>query len=215
RLTRWTGYINVVRPGQYRFSAAVRGGSLAVQVNGRTVLTGQADGKEPKAIAGQEVALEGGVQRFEATFQRDDGAFAQVELSWQGPGFRMEPLPHQFLGHLAKERPPQFATDVQLEHGRFLFEELACIRCHKPAAGDRMAKGLVDRAGPSLTEVAKRSYAGWLDAWLSDPAGLRPHTAMPRLFADNDAGQAERFAVVKYLVALAGKPLEPLKAPTL
>src|SRR5207245_522639 len=45
RLTRWTGYINVVRPGQYRFSAAVRGGSLAVQVNGRTVLTGQAEGK--------------------------------------------------------------------------------------------------------------------------------------------------------------------------
>ena len=35
------------------------------------------------------------------------------------------------------------------------------------------------RAGPNLTEVARRDYAGWIDAWLADPAKLRPHTTMP------------------------------------
>ena len=115
------------------------------------------------------------------------------------------------------------------EIGRFRFEELACVRCHKPAVDDRpgpkfpddgglslMAKGLADRAGPNLTEVAKRDHAGWIDAWLADPAKLRPHTAMPKMFADTDAGRAERYAIVRYLVAFAGNnPPEPVKPPTL
>ncbi|HEY3787980.1 MAG TPA: c-type cytochrome [Urbifossiella sp.] len=38
---------------------------------------------------------------------------------------------------------------------------------------------------------------------------------MPRLFSNDASGKAERFAVVKYLVSLAGKPLAPARAPTL
>jgi mono/diheme cytochrome c family protein len=209
---RWNGYINVVRPGKYTFSATCRNGVLMVDVKGKQVV-GISEGK---VLQGGTVTLEGGVHPFFALFSiTDPKAEVQVELRWQGPGFRMEPVPHQFLGHLPKDRPAQFAKDVQLEHGRLKFEELACVRCHTPAAGDRMAKGLADRAGPNLTDVAKRSYAGWLDAWLADPARLRPHTTMPRLFAADDTGAAERFAVVKYLVSLAGKPLDRGRAPTL
>ena len=209
--TDWQGYINIVRPGKYRFFATVAGGDLQVSVNGKAVLQ-----INPKARTNDEIELEGGVQKFVVLFMRTAAATdrVQLELAWQGPGFQREPLPHQFLGHLPKERPDQFTRDVQLERGRFAFEEMACIRCHKPAADDKMAKRLADRAGPNLTDVARRSHAGWLDAWLADPAKLRQHTTMPRMFADDTTGKAERYAVVKYLVSLANGPLEPFKAPT-
>ncbi|MDB5307885.1 MAG: hypothetical protein JWO38_2087 [Gemmataceae bacterium] len=212
---RWSGYINVVRPGKYTFSASVRGGILRAQVNGKQVLSALGDTKEATTKTGAEVTLEGGVQPFQATFTSQGDDQACVELFWHGPGFRNEPVPYMFFGHLPKDRPATLATDAQLEHGRFQFEELACARCHKPDATDKMAKGLADRPAPNLTDVGKRSYAGWIDAWLADPARLRPQTAMPKMFSADETGKAERYAVVKYLVSLAGTALEPVKPPTL
>jgi hypothetical protein len=120
--TAWTGYINIVRPGKYAFSASLQGGKFTVQVGGKNVYAANAD-KELLTISGDEVTLDGGVQSFSATFQRM-GEAARVELFWRGPGFVKEPLPHQFLGHLPKDRPVAFAKDVVLELGRFKFEEL-------------------------------------------------------------------------------------------
>jgi cytochrome c2 len=209
----WTGYLNVVRPGMYRFTAQVRGGSLVLRIGGNAVIG--APGGNPSEWGTPDLVLAGGVQRFEVVFagRKPD---AQLELFWEGPGFKREPIPHQYLGHLPKDRPASFAKDAELEHGRFKFEELACVRCHKPAPDDLMAKGLADRPGPNLTDVAKRSFPGWIDAWLADPARLRPHTAMPKMFADTDAGRAERYAVVRYLVAISGETrLEPTKPPVI
>jgi len=201
-LSRWQGYVNVSRAGKYTFSATVEGGDFTLKLNGKDV------------PLGREVTLEGGTLPLDAVFVRTGGP-ARLEVRWVGPGFRPEPLEHRFLGHVPGERPAQFLADSQREHGRFLFEEAACLRCHKPEKPDGMTKGLAERTGPSLTEFAKRSFPGWLDAWLADPAKLRPHTAMPKMFAADDTGTAERFAVVSYLTSLAGKPLEPERAPAL
>ena len=157
--------------------------------------------------------LDGGVQSIEATFRRDRGDnAARFELCWQGPGFIKEPLNGRYLGHLPSERPKQFLADIELERGRFLFEELACIKCHKPTANDRMAKTLADRTGPNLTEIGKRAYPGWIDAWLADPAKLRPHTTMPKLFADDDRGRAERYAMTQISRLTAGKHARTVSA---
>jgi len=198
--TAWKGYINITRAGKYTFGGVSEGGKLEVLVNGKPALDAT-------------LTLEGGVVPFEARFRRTAGP-VRVELTWEGPGFIKEPLAYQFLGHLAKDRPKQFDTDGALEHGRFKFEELACAKCHKPAANDAMAKTLAPRTGPNLTDVAKRAYAGWIYAWLADPAKLRPNTAMPKSFASDDTGTAERYAVTQYLVSLAGKPLDVYKLPT-
>lgn len=201
-LTVWKGYLNVTRGGKYTFAATAEGGTLEVKLNGANAL-------------GAPLTLEGGVVPFEAAFVRAEaGGPVRVELTWDGPGFIKEPLAYQFLGHLAKDRPKQFDTDGALEHGRFKFEELACIKCHKPAANDAMAKTLAERTGPNLTDVAKRAYANWIYTWLAEPSKLRPNTAMPKSFESDDTGTAERYAVTQYLVSLAGKPLEAYKLPT-
>ena len=94
----WKGQINVVRPGKYAFAATVQNGSLQVQVNGKPVLSATAK-QNPQTQASEEVTLAGGVQSFQATFKTDVANQAmRVELRWQGPGFRDEPLPHQVLG---------------------------------------------------------------------------------------------------------------------
>ncbi|MFM8273701.1 MAG: hypothetical protein ACKODX_15425, partial [Gemmata sp.] len=214
-LTTWKGHINITRRGTYTFAAVVAGGRLSVKIGGKEVLDATAPGEAAAEKTGPEAALEGGVETFEATFTRGAGeSGARVELFWKGPGFIKEPLAYQFLGHLAKDRPKAFAADSQLEHGRFKFEELSCANCHAPPADDKMAKTLAEHTGPSLTDVAKRAYPGWIYAWLGDPAKLRPHTTMPQLFANNATADAERYAVTQYLVSLAGgKPLDVYKFP--
>jgi len=210
----WEGYVNMTRRGSYTFSATVRGGKLNVVVGGKRVLAVEANDQEPSTKVSEEITFEGGVAPFLATFVHT-GKEARVELFWQGPGFIKEPLAHQFLGHLAKDRPQEFTIDGTLEHGRFKFEELACVKCHRAAADDKMAKTLVDRTGPNLTDVAKRTYAGWIYTWLADPSKLRAHTTMPKAFSADDTGTAERYAVTQYLISLSGKPLPPYRLPTI
>lgn len=208
----WTGYINVVLPGKYKFDAVLLG-KLRVSIGGKVVFAGEAAGNDPataKLVAGTELDLAGGIQPFEATLTRTGDA-VRAELLWLGPSFfKTEPVPYFFFGHLPKQRPAGFAADLAREHGRFLVEELSCTKCHAPDAADKVAKTLTERTGPNLSKIGERAYPGWLDAWLADPQKVRPHTVMPKMFADTPAGQAERFAVVAYLTSLGG----PVKEPT-
>ncbi len=207
----WTGYIQVISAGKYTFAGDLLG-KLVVSVGDQPVFVGLgADGDKAVPIAYDEVELKAGIQKFTAILERT-GKAARVSLRWKGPRFRDEPIPYFFFGHTEKQRPAAFADDVKREHGRLLFEELACAKCHTPAADDKMAKGLADRTGPNLTKLAERAYPGWVDAWLADPKKLRPHTAMPAMFADDAAGKEDRYAVVAYLYSL-GKPVEAYKPP--
>lgn len=205
----WTGYIQVITAGKYTFAADLLG-SLRVDVGEQRVFTGTT-GDQPGTMTAKEVELTAGIQPFTATLERK-GKAARVSLQWRGPRFRDEPIPYFFFGHTEKQRPASFADDVKREQGRLLFEELACAKCHTPAADDKMAKGLADRTGPNLTKLVERAYPGWVDAWLADPKKLRPHTAMPAMFAYDAEGKAERHAVLSYLYSL-GKPVEPYKLP--
>jgi cbb3-type cytochrome oxidase cytochrome c subunit len=210
---RWVGYINITRAGRYTFSANTTAGLLAVSVAGKPVLISKGDKDGLQTITGDATPLDGGVLPLEVSFL-PLGDAVRLELFWEGPGFIREPLAYQYLGHLAKDRSKQFDRDGAIEHGRFKFEELACARCHRAAANDKMAKTLVERTGPNLSEIGRRAYPGWIYAWLADPAKLRPHTAMPKNFTDDDTGDAERYAVTQYLIALSGKPLDVYKVPT-
>ncbi len=225
---RWWGHVNLTRAGAYRFSADLQGGSITVRLGGQVVLQGRADAQQVR-IDGPEIVLDGGVFHLEIIFrgERDE---QRCTLWWQGPGFIREPLNSRYVGHLPTERPPQWREELQQEHGRYLFEELSCIRCHRPGSSPEptpqqaqsqqaqlaaMAATLADRPAPKLAELGRRVYPGWLDAWLADPARLRPHTTMPQLFAADERGRAERYAIIQYFVAQAGQTLQPPAKPLL
>ncbi len=206
---QWRGAIQIVAAGSYTFDATLQG-KLNVKIGGQVVLTVEQNTPASK-VAGQAVELKPGIWPVEITLERA-GPAVRLELYWQGPRFRREPIPSLFFGHTKAMLPQDFTSQVQRDHGRFLLEELACVKCHQATAEDKIATGLAPRSGPNLSAIAERAYPGWLNAWLAKPQQLRPHTMMPEMFSEDATGQAERYAVVAYLASL-GQPLQPSRRP--
>jgi mono/diheme cytochrome c family protein len=210
---RWVGHVNILRAGAYTFSATLRG-TVKVTVAGKVVLDATHEGP-PAVKTGPATPLPAGGLAVAVEYTRPAGE-ARLELVWSSPFFREEPLPDDALGHLPNAETPALAADLRREHGRLLAEERSCLACHRPAAGDAAA-GVLKRSGPHLDKIGARVFPGWLDAWLADPKKLRPATVMPKLFGDDDAGRAERYAATSFLASLGGGSLpveEPAAPPT-
>jgi cytochrome c551/c552/cytochrome c553 len=206
----WKGYINVIRSGAYHFQANLRG-KFRMTVGGKEVLSGDVPDEKPRLKEGADLRFDAGVVPLVAEYTRPVGV-ARVEVFWQGPGFRLEPLPFDVLGRLPAQATPQLEHDARLEQGRFLAEQYACVRCHRPAATDRMAAGLTNTQGPDLSQIGARDNAGWIERWLASPHALRPGAIMPMMFAADDAGKTERYAVAHYLASL-GDPVRDRARP--
>jgi cbb3-type cytochrome oxidase cytochrome c subunit len=200
---RWEGYLNVFRPSDYKFSAMLRG-KFRLTVDGKDVLNAEVNG-EAALKEGANVKLPAGAYPLVAEFTRLPGE-ARLEMYWQAPIFIKEPLAIANLKHLPAKAPQQLEKDRLVERGRFLFEELSCIRCHQPAQNDKLAQGLSWRHGPDLSNVGSRYHAGWIHAWLRDPQVIAPNAVMPRLFAEDETGRVERYAATRYLESLGGPP---------
>lgn len=205
----WTGYIQIVTPGGYTFSANLEMVVLNITLtkDGKTISAFRGEAERRSALVhGPQLVLDQGFYRFEAIAKRvpdndnDAKRPQKVELLWEGPGFAREPVPYFFFGHLPSQRGERFNADLQLDHGKFIFEEHGCANCHTPPKG----VGFEERTGPDLSKIGARVYPGWLDAWLADPAKLRPHTTMPKMFANSEQGVAERYAVGQYLLSHGG-----------
>jgi mono/diheme cytochrome c family protein/cytochrome c553 len=199
---RWEGYLNVVRAGTYRFSAVLRG-KVRLTIAGKEVLDAESTAEAGARVEGPEVRLEAGGNSLIAEFSRVPGS-ARLEVLWQAPHFSREPLPDDVLGHLPKQESAKLESTALAELGRFLAEERNCIGCHQPADNDRIAKGLVVRKGPDLSQVGQRIHAGWIERWLEAPQKLQPGAVMPQLFGEDDNGRVERYAVARYLASLGG-----------
>jgi mono/diheme cytochrome c family protein len=203
----WQGYLNVLRPGTFRFSTLLRG-KLRLVVADKVVLETEVKEQAPRLEIGQPLRLEAGVHALRAEFTRLPGP-ARVQVFWQAPQFRTEPIPYDFLGHLPAQLPSGWNDDQLSERGRVLAEEYGCVRCHEASPADRLALGLVARQGPDLSRIGQRAFAGWIFDWLASPGRLRSGAVMPELFSPFDeAGRVERYAVARYLASLGG-PLGP------
>jgi cbb3-type cytochrome oxidase cytochrome c subunit len=201
---RWAGYLNVFRPSEYKFSVLLRG-KFRLSIDGKEVLAADAEGDAP-AKEGVSVKLPAGAYPLVAEFTRLPGE-ARLELFWQAPIFIKEPLAIANLKHLPEKAPGQLHDDRLAERGRFLAEELSCVRCHVPGKDDKVGQGLSWRQGPDLSNVGGRYHAGWIYRWLENPRALSHTAVMPRLFTDKETGKVELYAAARYLAGLGG----PLK----
>lgn len=206
----WKGYLNVLRGGAYRFRVRLRG-EFRLKLGGKEALAGAVREAQAALKEGPEVQLEPGVHAVEVAFTRPPGA-ARVELFWQAPHIRLEPLPFDVLGHLPAKTDASLKPSSLLERGRALAEEANCLGCHPSAKANPVAKQLRGRLGPDLSQVGSRAHPGWIERWLESPAKLRPGAAMPALFSADEPGRVERYAVARYLSSLGG-PVPVSKNP--
>jgi mono/diheme cytochrome c family protein len=202
----WQGYVNILRPGTYRFSAMLRG-KLLLEVGDKKAIVGDVQGRQASVIQGQDIHLTAGFHSLTARFTRYPGP-ARLELLWQAPHFRSEPVPYDHLWHMSEQESAKLARDQLIERGRFFAEEHNCIRCHRPDDKDRLTTGLATRQGPDLSDIGQRAFPGWLYAWLAAPQKIHSGAVMPQLFADDEQGRVECYAVARYLASLGG-PLQP------
>jgi mono/diheme cytochrome c family protein len=203
--TGWQGYINLLRAGDYRFGATLRG-TVRVLIGGKVVFAAKATEPTPERKEGMVVRLEAGAQAILVEFTRPPGV-ARLELYWKAPHISEEPLSRDVLFHLPAKA--SLTRERQIERGRFLVEEYNCAGCHLPAESDRLARGLHKRLGPDLSQVGKRARPGWLYQYLRSPQDLSPASDMPHFF---DTEEVECYAVTRYLESLGG-PLRDVQIP--
>jgi cbb3-type cytochrome oxidase cytochrome c subunit len=200
---QWNGTLYIVTPGEYTFIANAQDVEIdsAMQFEQKLYLPLRSVVGDAQLISGKKQVLEAGIYKiiFSLKSKKSPRNSSRFELLWEGPGFGREPIPYFFFGHTKEDRDAVKLEEVKKrEYGHYLIEDRNCMACH------RAAESVPKQTGPDLFDIGRRVYPGWLDAWLADPAKVRPHTNMPKLFGDDEKGKAERYAVVAYLAGLGG-----------
>jgi cytochrome c2 len=96
------------------------------------------------------------------------------------PRLALRALPVLLLGAAAcagTATPAATPTTAPVEVGRALFRNKGCVTCHRNNRVEGKT-GTLD-IGPDLTHY--QNEAGFLRAWLADPAAVKPNTRMPDL----------------------------------
>ncbi len=207
----WTGQIQVHRGGAFRFSARLIG-NLRVTVGDREAFNSDVTTEQPEIIQGSSVELTAGLHPLRVKFSKVDGP-ARAQILWESAAFSREPLPWLVLSHRPDQMPPMLERTRLQDHGRFQFEELSCIACHRAGEENALARNLERREGPDLSRAGERMYAGWIYRWLEDPQAFRPQPVMPRMFAEDERGILLRRAVTEFLASLGGPLRPPQKEP--
>ncbi|MFO0867637.1 MAG: c-type cytochrome [Pirellulales bacterium] len=168
---RFTGYVQIARPGVYQFHLGSDDGSRLL-IDGREVV--RMDGIHPLTFGSGRVELTAGPHRLEVEYFEQGGEeVLQVEV--EGPG-----VPRQSLESLVtlEERPPpaaearRFTVDPTLaDEGRKLYLQLRCAACHAGPAAP--ANDMAVTEPPPLARL--RNSAGCL---ASPPAGAVPRFAL-------------------------------------
>lgn len=195
----WSGQLQVLQPGKYRFSAQLAG-ALKVQVGEHLVLA--ADTTNSKEVTGDELELPFGTYDISIDYTPADKD-ARLRLMWESDQFAKEPLPAASLSH-KKDQWADSNPDGWLSpfaHGQLLAEEYSCLACHAASEAVPLTQSMSYRSGPHLEHHSARLKPGWIYAWLADPQAFRHEVVMPQLFANNPAGDAQRYALATYLGA--------------
>lgn len=195
----YRGVIESLRPGKYRFDAQLTG-KAELSIGKERITFGNASDRSTGNTASQEVELPLGLSRLEVSYEPAPGRPAQLQLYWQSESFEREPLPSRSLGHEAKDPLP----GDTFRQAHLAIEDHNCVACHRPNDQLPLSQQLAKRPAPRLTGAGARIKAGWIYHWLAKPAALRPEAVMPELFASDQRGDVERFAVATFLAGQGG-----------
>ena len=109
--------------------------------------------------------------------------------------------------------PPLTVQDTEVTHGLRLLKELRCTACH--AAPAELAEVLSPPPGPDLTKAGERILRDYFLDYLLDPAGHKPHSGMPNLFAGRGARVATGMArPIAHFLANRGEAIDTTPTPT-
>ena len=186
----WTGYINADLRGDYRFKADASG-PLKVEINGKLVIDG--DASKPS----EEVRLNKGPNKLKVNFAGSAKGDSFVRLLWSEYGFLWEPI---HGSHLTRDADDKALRQAQLVlHGRELFLEGRCARCHAVPGQQGIPELQMD--APSFDGIGSRRHAPWMARWILNPSKERATAQMP-VMVHGAEGEAAAEAMAAYLGSL-------------
>jgi hypothetical protein len=196
----FAGYLRMPLRADVAFSLKGRGTAL-LRVNGKEVLHGNGDLASLPAAA---VSLHGGFNTLALEYSSPPDDSGAVRLFWQGEDFPLEPVPPTILLHRGDDVP--LTAGEMLRHGRELFAQGHCARCHGLPAG--LEPGKVEMpemlwSPPSLAAAGKRWQTEWIAQWLLGPRQVHDHATMPDLLPRGDPARRQKAAdLAAYLTTL-------------
>ena len=198
---QWRGMLQVLRTGQYRFTAMLIG-NVQVQIGGQQVL--QASNNQTAVeVQGEVVTLQGGMLPVLIEYEKT-APIAQLDLMWESSFFTQEPIASQFLFHKTETDKSVVQQTRLHDMGRFYFSEFSCVACHRESSTEEQVLDSEKRIGPDLSSIGNRVFRSWIYHWLGNPQRFRKQAVMPRLFEHSRSGEIERYAVASYLSSLGG-----------
>jgi cytochrome c551/c552 len=208
------GYLRSDLRGTYQFALAGQG-SARLHINGKVVLdSSPALTSDLAKLPPATVSLASGYNQIALEVGSTNQGAATVRLLWSSSAFGFEPIPPEVLFHNGAD--VELVAQSQLRDGRALYARRACARCHGSpgvAAAAAYAMPEMNHAPPSLAGVGSRLEAGWVARWLLDPAALRNHTKMPRMFPENPS-PAERQQAADIAAFLSTRIADEAPAPS-
>ena len=207
---RWSGRVQVLRPGKYVFRAEVVG-RFTLRVADREVLRGAGSG-DGASIVGEPIELKYGQIPLEATYAKvEPASAARLRVFWRREGEGEAPVSAMALNRASPAATTSVDDATALRAAVERVVDLRCTACHRSpeARSDgppTTFEGLpVDRA-PDLEGIGLRVHEAWLHRWLDAPHAWRKNATMPDLFGDGPREQVDLYAAVKFLASLRSAP---------
>lgn len=197
----WTGQL--VMPSRTRVGfGADTSGAVRIDVNGETVFDTTSD--DEALTSGMLVKLNKGANPIVVQFHGDatPGNDTFVRATWYAPKrWTSEPIPPMQLRHasttaLDRSQAARVAREAIARH--------RCVQCHQADEIDPAhAMPELSLLGPPLSRGGIRLRPKALAAWINDPASIRPHARMPRLFPERPDGSIDprAYDIAAYLSA--------------
>ncbi|WP_414662100.1 DUF6797 domain-containing protein [Horticoccus sp. 23ND18S-11] len=171
----WQGSLIVPERDDYTF-ALEGAGTVSLQIDGRTVLSGELPLK-----AAVPVTLTKGPHAIFCSYRSPAAGDPRVRLLWSSSQFRAEPVPATAFRHLPGA---ELASWAKVRTGREVFATARCVNCHAPRNG--LSRDLTPEllaTIPGFQNAGNRLESAWVEAWIARPQGHCP-TVAPGQAAD-------------------------------
>jgi mono/diheme cytochrome c family protein len=195
----WTGKLELAERQRLSFSFEGEG-KATLTIDGKEVLTEEGT---LGSTASESARLNKGEHDITIVYKSKADGSGRFRLFWEERAFPKQSVP-----------PTVFKTDVAADparHGRLLFAENHCSKCHMGAAG--MTE--LTEFGPLLVATGSRLNEAWVAQWIANPESFRPDTRMPDLIDESTPeGKQQAADLAAWLISqkVGETPAAPDKA---
>jgi len=171
----WTGSIRLKERRRLYFSFEGQG-AASFTIDGKEAVSEEGTlGK----VKSKRLRLNPGAHDISVKYVSPEDGSGSFRLYWEG-----DEIPRQTI--------PPTVYEVELDdtalmgelkrHGRMVFAEQNCAKCHAPESGfGTSPMPEVVEIAPVLAGIGDRVSEEWLRKWIADPTALQPNTRMPHM----------------------------------